>query len=1426
MNTKKSNISMNFLLIGILFYLALLAPTASAAPIATEGLIDVGEDLQLSYYFGKKPGNVEIEPNRVQVANVNFLTKGKRVEHLYQNGSNKGTISIGFSGANSYVDPTNITVRSITGGGINSAITATYTANYAGNQFEITSTLTPRGNNIIVSDTIKNISGKDLKNVWIARSYDTMLDGNDAVPVKYLGSNNGLYIAQNDSKLSYNFHMPIGPEGWAADQYNRQIVPAVFSTPTNLGQASLNKPAGDIAFSNGDSGIFMKWSPKDFPKDSSREIGYIVGVTPENVDAPEVTVARESFEYLGGDYDLRGTVLSKDPSVTDMKMYYQVDRESPKEFKNVANSPLGSAHSWSTVIPESELTGGYPKQISVYAIDSNGYYSDAKTVDLTEPKSQPVTVKYLNQEGKLLKETKITGRYGESYEAEVLDFPNYTVENQPENSIGTISNKPQEVVIKYVGQYVGETNGKVTAKYVNQNGKEIADAVTASGNGLFGSPYTTEQKDIEHYEFVGIDAEGATKNGFYTDSIQTVTFIYQGKNLGEKGKITVEYQNQEGKLLGEDFIIGRYGDSYDVSEKLLKEFRYYTRDPLPNNSKGTITDQPQKVIITYTGEPFGNSSGKVTVKYINQNGDEIADAVQANGSGLFGGSYTTEQKKIPNYEFKEVDSSNSGATGFYTESPQTVIYKYQGKEVGETGKITVEYRNQEGKILDQAFITGRYGDIYDVSLNHLKEFDYYTRDTLPTNAKGTINNQPQTVIVTYTGKQVGNAQGKVKAKYINQEGLEISTAEDATGSGLFGSPYTTEQKEIPNYEFKEIDSSGAKQTGVYKEAPQMVVYKYKGKSVGENGKITIEYRNQVGALLGTEFIIGSYGDKYDIERDNDGALVKNFDHYTINSLPENKKGLVSNEPQLITVTYTGELVGEDKGKVTATYVNQAGEVLSEATKANGDGRFGSPYTTEQKEIANYDFTGVGPTGAPQNGTYSMKPQTVIFKYTGQKGGNIIVKYVNQSNKELKTEVLKGNVGNAATINPPTTGLFSNYNLIPNQNLVATFSPEEQVITVNYDGKPAKPLTVKHLGTDGYVFSSEVIANKKYGDSYQLEPSEQDGYSFDRVVGNKNGTYSNENQQVTFYYKKIPVQTGTITVKYLEVNTGKVLAPSIKLTGVVGDGYSTTAKEIKGYVTPTDQSGTFQEGFKDVIYEYAKEPILGANITVKYVDKYGKAIKVLGQKIIPGGIIGTQVPVEVVTPTLGYRIISSKPDQTSLKYQAYKQVITCTVAMGLTTSGRAEVRKAAPSSSGATIRYVNDFDPENASEIAPSLSVSGFVGENIWQPNYLPEFIEDYELVSDIESFNTELFGDESKIINVVYHFAPTTDMKKEVKIKIVDASGDLLKTVTQVVTVGEAYTIEVPVIEGYNYQEDTSINLTGTWEDGMPEEYTLTYDLI
>lgn len=56
-----------------------------------------------------------------------------------------------------------------------------------------------------------------------------------------------------------------------------------------------------------------------------------------------------------------------------------------------------------------------PKQISIYAIDSNGYYSDSVSVDLVLPKSQPVTIEYKNQEGATLKASaKIEKNMGKS----------------------------------------------------------------------------------------------------------------------------------------------------------------------------------------------------------------------------------------------------------------------------------------------------------------------------------------------------------------------------------------------------------------------------------------------------------------------------------------------------------------------------------------------------------------------------------------------------------------------------------------------------------------------------------------------------------------------------------------------------------------------------------------------------------------------------------------------------------------------------------------------------------------------------------------------------------------------------------------------------------------------------------------------------
>ena len=64
--------------------------------------------------------------------------------------------------------------------------------------------------------------------------------------------------------------------------------------------------------------------------------------------------------------------------------------------------------------------------------------------------------------------------------------------------------------------------GTVTVKYVDEDGKEIAESVTLTGN--VGDAYETAAKDIEGYE---LKATPANAKGAYTEADQTVTYVYQ-----------------------------------------------------------------------------------------------------------------------------------------------------------------------------------------------------------------------------------------------------------------------------------------------------------------------------------------------------------------------------------------------------------------------------------------------------------------------------------------------------------------------------------------------------------------------------------------------------------------------------------------------------------------------------------------------------------------------------------------------------------------------------------------------------------------------------------------------------------------------------------------------------------------------------------
>ena len=201
----------------------------------------------------------------------------------------------------------------------------------------------------------------------------------------------------------------------------------------------------------------------------------------------------------------------------------------------------------------------------------------------------------------------------------------------------------------------------------------------------------------------------------------------------------------------------------------------------------------------------------VTVKYVDTKDNAISDEVVK--SGNVGDSYTTEQKNIEGYTFKEVQGN---VTGTFTDQAQTVTYVYTKKPVLGAA-ITVKYVDTKGNVIsDEAIKSGNVGDSYTTEQ---KNIEGYTFKEVQGNVTGTFTDQAQTVTYVYTKKPVLGAA--VTVKYVDTKGNVIS--DEAIKSGNVGDSYTTEQKNIEGYTFKEVQGNS---TGTFTDQAQTITYVY------------------------------------------------------------------------------------------------------------------------------------------------------------------------------------------------------------------------------------------------------------------------------------------------------------------------------------------------------------------------------------------------------------------------------------------------------------------------------------------------------------------------------------------------------------------------------------------------------------------------
>lgn len=333
-----------------------------------------------------------------------------------------------------------------------------------------------------------------------------------------------------------------------------------------------------------------------------------------------------------------------------------------------------------------------------------------------------------------------------------------------------------------VGQLFYDSYRMVTATYEDESGESLNPPI--SHYGALGGQYSTEALDIPGYSLTEVPENAG---GTYTDEDQVVKYIYK-QNPKAGADVTINYVDEDGNAIpsaSSQTISGNVGDSYDATTDVYKlTIDGYTLDEskLPTNAKGTLSDQAQTITYVYTKNPV--KAADVTIKYVDEDGNKVSDDVVK--SGNVGDAYTTEQKAIEGYTFKEVQGNTAGQ---FTDQAQTVTYVYTKNEIPNiTGTVLVKYVNTDGsKISEDIVKSGTVGEGYSTEKKDIKG---YTFKEVQGSTTGQFTEQVQIVTYVYTKNKVNPVNSETKPEIKpssndknNNQGTISSTQHDLPATG-------------------------------------------------------------------------------------------------------------------------------------------------------------------------------------------------------------------------------------------------------------------------------------------------------------------------------------------------------------------------------------------------------------------------------------------------------------------------------------------------------------------------------------------------------------------------------------------------------------------------------------------------------------------
>ncbi|MFQ6324405.1 MucBP domain-containing protein [Lactococcus garvieae] len=220
------------------------------------------------------------------------------------------------------------------------------------------------------------------------------------------------------------------------------------------------------------------------------------------------------------------------------------------------------------------------------------------------------------------------------------------------------------------------------------------------------------------------------------------------------------------------------GKQFTLSEEGNLRYRYMNGDNV---------SLPQINIVPTLN--FLKKAGNIIAKYVDTEGNKISD--DAVKTGNIGETYTTEQKAIEGYTFKEVQGNT---TGQFTDQAQTVTYVYTKNELPNvTGTVFVKYVDTDrNKISEDVIKSGTVGEGYSTEK---KDIEGYIFKEVRGNKTGKFTNQVQTVTYVYAKNKANPVTPEPKPEN-KPDSKDKNNNQGITSSTQHGLPATGENERM------------------------------------------------------------------------------------------------------------------------------------------------------------------------------------------------------------------------------------------------------------------------------------------------------------------------------------------------------------------------------------------------------------------------------------------------------------------------------------------------------------------------------------------------------------------------------------------------------------------------------------------------------